>query len=69
MINVQNLLVGKSKSKRLLGKSRCRWKDNIEMDAKEIGCDVWTALGYGPPADLVNSIIKFRVPKRRGIRD
>jgi hypothetical protein len=31
------MLVGKLEEKRLLGKSRCRWADNIKMDLREIG--------------------------------
>jgi hypothetical protein len=27
-----NILVGNPEELRLLGKSRCRWKDNVEMD-------------------------------------
>jgi hypothetical protein len=30
-------LVGKPEGKRLLGRSRCRWDDNIKMDLREIG--------------------------------
>jgi hypothetical protein len=30
-------LVGKSKGKRLLGRPRCVWKDNIETHLKETG--------------------------------
>jgi hypothetical protein len=30
-------LVGKPKEKRLVGKPRCRWVDNIKMDLWEIG--------------------------------
>jgi hypothetical protein len=32
-------LVGKPEAKRLLGKSRCRWVDNIKKDFGEIGWD------------------------------
>jgi hypothetical protein len=35
--NVYRLLVGKPKVKRPLGKPRCRWVDNIEMDLAETG--------------------------------
>jgi len=31
------LVVGKLEGKRLLGKHRCRWEDNIRMDLREIG--------------------------------
>jgi hypothetical protein len=36
------LLVGKPERKRLLGRPRCRWDDNIKMDLQEVGCGVWT---------------------------
>jgi hypothetical protein len=36
--NRYNMLVGKPEGKRPLGRPRCRWKDNIRIDIKEI---VW----------------------------
>jgi hypothetical protein len=30
------LLVGKLEEKKLLGRPRCRWVDNIKMDVREI---------------------------------
>jgi hypothetical protein len=35
--NVYGLLVGKPEGKRLLGRPRHRWVDNIKMDLGEIG--------------------------------
>jgi hypothetical protein len=35
--NVYRLLVGKGEGKRLLGRPRCRWVDNIRMDLGEVG--------------------------------
>jgi hypothetical protein len=32
---------GLNKNKRLIGKHRCRWEDNIKMDLKETG---WEAV-------------------------
>jgi hypothetical protein len=32
-----NILVGKPEGRKPLGRSRCRWKDNIKTDPKEIG--------------------------------
>jgi hypothetical protein len=39
-------LVGKLEGKRPLGRSRCRWEDNIKMDIQEMGCGGmdWTEL-------------------------
>jgi hypothetical protein len=31
-------LVGKIQGKRPMGRHRRRWKDNIKMDLKEVGC-------------------------------
>ena len=38
--------MGKPESKRRLGRPRRRWKDNIKMDLREVGCDAgyWIAL-------------------------
>jgi hypothetical protein len=33
--NEDNILVGKNKGKRPLGRPRRRWKDNIRMDVRE----------------------------------
>jgi hypothetical protein len=40
--NAYNILVGKPEGKRLLGRPRRRWKDNIRMDLREYGTKVWT---------------------------
>jgi hypothetical protein len=41
------ILVGKPKGKRPLRRPRCRWKDNIKMDLREIGISgvnwIWLA--------------------------
>jgi len=36
------VLVGKPEGKRPLGKLRCGWQDNIQMDLQEVECGVWT---------------------------
>jgi hypothetical protein len=36
------VLVGKHEEKR----PRRRWEDNIKMDLQEVGCGVWTGLGW-----------------------
>jgi hypothetical protein len=38
--NAYRILVGKLEGKRLLGRPRRRWVDNIKMDLREIGWDV-----------------------------
>jgi hypothetical protein len=42
--NAYNILVGKPKEKRPLGRPKDRWEDNIRMDLGEIVWEVWT--GY-----------------------
>jgi len=43
---VHRVLVGKPAGKRLLGKPRRRWEDNIKMDLHEVagGCGNWMEL-------------------------
>jgi hypothetical protein len=42
MRNAYKILVGKPKAKRLLGKPRCMWEDDIRMDLRQMGGNVWT---------------------------
>jgi hypothetical protein len=35
-------LVGKPEVKRPLERLRCRWKDNIKMDLRQVGWGAWT---------------------------
>jgi hypothetical protein len=47
---VHRLLVGKPEGKRLLGRPRHRWEDNIKMDLQEVCVGVrgdWMELGTG----------------------
>jgi hypothetical protein len=37
--NAYRTLVGNPEGKRLLGRPRCRWVDNIIMDLRERGCN------------------------------
>jgi hypothetical protein len=43
---VYRFLVGKSEGKRSLGTPRRRWEDNIKMDPQDVGCGLWTGLGW-----------------------
>jgi hypothetical protein len=36
-----NILVGRPEGRRPLGRSRCRWEDNINMDLRDIGFEMW----------------------------
>jgi hypothetical protein len=37
--SVDSVLVENPQGKRLLGRPRCRWDDNIKMDLQEVGCE------------------------------
>jgi len=43
---IYRVLVGKFKGKRLHGRPRRRWEDNIKMDLQEVGCGVWTVSSW-----------------------
>jgi hypothetical protein len=59
------LLVGKPEGKRPLGRSRCRWVENIRMDLVEVGWDDVDWIGLAQDRDrwraLVNSVLNLRV--------
>jgi hypothetical protein len=59
-------LVGRPEGKRPLGRSRCRWKDNIKMDLREIGIDGanWVRLAQDRVQwrDFVNTVMNLRIP-------
>jgi hypothetical protein len=38
---VYKVLVGKPEGKRPLGRPRRRWEDEVRMDLREIGLEVW----------------------------
>ena len=59
-------LVGKLEAKRLLGRPRRIYEDNIKMDLKEVGCDPgdWTDLAEDRDQwrAYVRAVINLRVP-------
>jgi hypothetical protein len=61
-----NILVGKPEGRRPLGRRRCRWKDNIKMDLREIvfGDVDWIRLAQDRDQwrALVNTVMNLRVP-------
>jgi hypothetical protein len=63
---VYNVLVGKSEGKRLLGRPKCRWEDNIRMDLQEVGCGCEDWIGLAQDRDrwraLVSAVMNFRIP-------
>jgi hypothetical protein len=44
---VHRVLVGKPEGKRPLGRTRCRWEDNINVDLQEVGRRSWGLDGFG----------------------
>jgi hypothetical protein len=64
-------LVGKPEGKRLLGRSRCRWDNNIKMDLQEVGCGGKGWIGLGQDRNswraLVNAVMNLGFRKMRGI--
>jgi len=59
-------LLGKHGGKRPLGRSRCRWEDNIKMDLQEVGCGGMDWIELAQDRDkwqaLVNAVMNFWVP-------
>jgi hypothetical protein len=68
---VYRVLVGKPEGKRLLGRRRRRWEDNIKMDLRESGggCGDWMELAQDRDRwrALVSTVMNLRVTKKRGI--
>ena len=63
---VYGILVGKPKRKRLLGRRRRRWEDNIKVDLKEIGWEGVSRIDMTQDVDklraVVNTVMNHRVP-------
>jgi len=68
---LHRVLVGKPEGKRLLGRPRRRWEDNIKMELQEFGGGRVDWMGLAQDRDgwrsLVGTVRNFRVPKMRGI--
>jgi hypothetical protein len=64
--NVYRLLVGKPEGRRLLGRPRRRWVDNIKMDLLEIGWGGVDWIGLAQDRNkwraLVNAVMNLLVP-------
>jgi hypothetical protein len=65
-MNAYRLLVGKPEGKRLLGRPRRRWVDNIRMDLGEVGWSDVDLIGLAQDRNrwraVVNSVLSLRVP-------
>jgi hypothetical protein len=64
--NAFKILTGKSTGKRLLGRPRRRWDDNIRMDLEERGINAGNWVDSAEDMDywraLVKAALNFRVP-------
>jgi hypothetical protein len=63
------VLVGKPEGKRLLGRPRRRWEDNIKVDLQKIGWGVdWIdlALDRDEWRAVLNQVINFQFPSDEG---
>jgi hypothetical protein len=62
---VHRVLVGKPEGKRLLGRPRCRWEDNIKMDLQEVVCVDMGLIELAADRDrwraFVNAVMNLRV--------
>jgi hypothetical protein len=62
---VHRVLVGKPEGRRLLGRPRCRWKDNIKIYLQEVEWErmVWIDLAQdtGSWRETVNAVMNLRV--------
>jgi hypothetical protein len=65
--NAYRILVGKPEGKRLLGRPRRRWVDDIKTDLTEKGCDGMDWIELAQDRDqwraLVNTVMHLRVPQ------
>ena len=43
---IYRVLEGKPEGKRPMGRPRRIWVDNIRIDLQEVGCGIWTGLGW-----------------------
>jgi hypothetical protein len=59
-------LVGNPEGKRLLGRPRCRWKDNIKTDLQVEACGSMDWIDEDQDRDrwllLINAVMHLRVP-------
>jgi len=64
--SVYRVLAGKPEGKRLLGRPRRRWEDNIKLDLQEVGCGSMDWIELAQDRDrwraLVNAVMNLWVP-------
>jgi len=60
------VLLGEPEGRRLLGRPRRRWVDNIRMDLQEVGCGYMDWIGLVQDRErwrtLVSAVMNLRVP-------
>ena len=58
--------MGKPEGKRLFGRPRLRWEDNIKVNLKEVGCGGMDWIELAEDRDrwraLVSAVMNLRVP-------
>ena len=63
---VCRVLVGKCEGKRSLERHRRKWKDNINMDLRELGCGDMDWIDLAQDRDrwqtLVNAVMNLHIP-------
>ena len=63
---VYRVLVGKPEGKKLLGRPKHRWEDNIKIDLQEVRCEGMDWIDLAEDRDrwraLVNTVMNYRVP-------
>ena len=68
--DIYRVLVGKPEGKRLLGRARSRWEDNIKMELQEVGCGYMDWIVLAQDCDrwraFVNAVMNRRVPLKCG---
>jgi hypothetical protein len=61
--DVYRILVGKPEGKRLLGRPKHRWQDNIKMDLQEVRCEGMDWIDLAEDRDrwraLVNTVMNL----------
>ena len=65
--NAYRILVGTSKRRRPLERSRYSWEDNIRMDFRETGLEVVNWINFACDRDNLNTVINHWFCKMLGI--
>jgi hypothetical protein len=65
-MHIRRILVGNPEGKRPLGRSSCRWGDNIKIDLRKIGCDGVDWIDMAQDGEqwraLANTVLSLQVP-------